>query len=225
MPSSSSSVVSCGVSMPTSSDGPWTSSKAAASRSPRPVAALLDQLEPGHAPRCAVAVEDEHPAVGGRAMRRPRACRAAPLRRAPRPARSCTAGTAASSRARAAAPWRSRAARRSSRDPPQRRAREFGDSGAEVLACSEAEHGGGQLGASEHVPDIAEAVAAGGHGRRRHPGRRRRDSVAAISPTERGVPLATLNAPGAGSARVSASTLARATSRTWTKSRSCSPSS
>ena len=50
-------------------------------------------------------------------------------------------------------------------------------------------------------------------------------SACAISPTERGVPLATLNGPGHGSAAVSAITLARATSRTWTKSRRWRPSS
>ena len=48
--------------------------------------------------------------------------------------------------------------------------------------------------------------------------RRRAVSARAMSSTVRGVPLATLNAPATGSA-VSASTLARATSRTCTKSR------
>ena len=46
-----------------------------------------------------------------------------------------------------------------------------------------------------------------------------------MSSTVRGVPLATLNAPGTGASAVSASTLARATSRTWTKSRRMPPSS
>ncbi len=61
-----------------------------------------------------------------------------------------------------------------------------------------------------------------GHHRRRPAVRRAR---AAISPMLRGVPEQTLNAPGTGSGAVSARTLARATSRTWTKSRSCPPSS
>jgi hypothetical protein len=46
-----------------------------------------------------------------------------------------------------------------------------------------------------------------------------------MSSTVRGVPLATLNAPATGSGAVSASTFARATSRTWTKSRRWPPSS
>ena len=46
-----------------------------------------------------------------------------------------------------------------------------------------------------------------------------------MSSTVRGVPLATLNAPWTGSGAVSASTLARATSRTCTKSRRWPPSS
>ena len=44
-----------------------------------------------------------------------------------------------------------------------------------------------------------------------------------MSPTLRGVPLATLNAPGV--AAWSACRLARATSRTWTKSLRWAPSS
>src|SRR4051812_25229612 len=48
------------------------------------------------------------------------------------------------------------------------------------------------------------------------------DSAAAISPMLRGVPEQMLNTPGGA---VSASRFARATSRTWTKSRSCQPSS
>ena len=43
--------------------------------------------------------------------------------------------------------------------------------------------------------------------------------VRARSPTVRGRPLATLNAPVTGSAAVRAATLAAATSATWTKSR------
>ena len=46
-----------------------------------------------------------------------------------------------------------------------------------------------------------------------------------MSPTVCGVPLATLNAPGSGTSRSSAARLARATSRTWTKSRRWPPSS
>ena len=48
-------------------------------------------------------------------------------------------------------------------------------------------------------------------------------SAAAISPTLRAVPLATLNAPGVWAS--SARRLAAATSRTWTKSRRWAPSS
>ena len=50
-----------------------------------------------------------------------------------------------------------------------------------------------------------------------------RASAAAMSPTPRGVPDATLNAPGMPAS--SARTLAAATSRTCTKSLRCAPSS
>ena len=84
---------------------------------------------------------------------------------------------------------------------------------------------GGERGAREDVAHVAEPVLAGRH---RAPALRRAlaaCSAAAISPTLRGVPLATLNAPGTASSAVSARTFARATSRTWTKSRSWPPSS
>ena len=95
----------------------------------------------------------------------------------------------------------------------------------EVLDRHEAELGGGEGRRGEHVADVAEPVLAG---RDRRPARRRRphgQSAAAISPTLRGRPLAMLNAPVARPRAVRAMTLARATSRTWTKSRSWRPSS
>ena len=58
----------------------------------QPVAALRDHLEAGGKPAAGPSGEGEHPAPAGRARLRRRGCRPAPTRRAPRPARACTAG-------------------------------------------------------------------------------------------------------------------------------------
>ena len=107
---------------------------------------------------------------------------------------------------------------------PQRRGGELAHPGVEVLLRAEAE--------PLRPPRRRTRTRAGRRPRatRRSPparGRRRsaRVRARAMSSTVRGVPLATLNAPGTGSGAVSASTLARATSRTCTKSRRWPPSS
>ena len=81
-----------------------------------------------------------------------------------------------------------------------------------------------RVGRGEHVAHVAAAPLPGDlrlGGRRRTRGR----APAPCRARVRGVPLATLNAPVTGSSAVSASTFARATSRTWTKSRRMPPSS
>ena len=62
IPSSSSRVVSCGVSMPTSRAGSLTSSNAAGESLAEAVTALRDDLEPLPRPVLRVALEHEHPA-------------------------------------------------------------------------------------------------------------------------------------------------------------------
>ena len=121
---------------------------------------------------------------------------------------------------------RSATGRRRAESGPQRGGGELGHAGLEVLLRAEAELAGGPLGRGDDVAHVARppgspvTTGASSSG-----AAQARASAWAISSTVRGVPLATLNGPGRGAGAVSASRFARATSRTWTKSRRCAPSS
>jgi hypothetical protein len=104
---------------------------------------------------------------------------------------------------------------------PQRRGGELPHAGLDVLLGAEAERSAVASAAANTCrtsPVRHSRVTTGSRS-----GATASVSAPAMSSTVRGVPLATLNVPGTGS--VSASTLARATSRTRTKSRHWPPSS
>ena len=70
MPSSRCSVVSCGVSMPTRSAGSADVGEGRREALGEPVTALADHLELASAPTARVALEDQHLALGRRALDR-----------------------------------------------------------------------------------------------------------------------------------------------------------